>query len=77
MRSWEHPARWRDDAWYVLMLAKELDVTPGRVLEQTWDEIAAQLDQHNFYRVARGMRHQGNPAYYAREHVADMKRGKL
>lgn len=69
---------WRDDRWYVLGIARALDVTPQRVLEQTWEEIAAQLDQQKTYRIACWMQHRGSPEYYTREHLRDLrKRHKL
>lgn len=76
-RPWEDPERWRDDPWYVLGVARALDVTPQRVLEQTWDEIAAQLDQEKPYRIATWMKHQGSPEFYTREHLLDLRRPRL
>lgn len=77
-RHWTDPEKWRDDAWYVLGVARALDVTPQQVLDQTWDEIASQLDQQKVYRVATWMQHRGSPEFYTREHVRDLReRGKL
>lgn len=66
-------ASWKEDEWYVLSIAKVLDITPQQVRDHTWDEIAAQLGASGSYRVAQRMRHQGNPIWYTQEHIRDLR----
>lgn len=69
---------WRDDGWYVLMIALRLDVTPQAVLDMEWPEIQEKLGEDGIYRVARGMGPGGNPDWYTPKHIKDLReRGKL
>lgn len=65
--------RWREDDWYVLQIAQALDVTPQAVLDMEWPEIQKKLGEYGTYRVALGMRCQGNPDFYTKRHLEKLR----